>query len=202
MKFPHRPVATAARRRQTTATSSSSFPAGFRAEWTRERTRYESGLDRLSRASVPRVTVDVAGMRRHESGGLVVMGGPTRIYTVNDNHGSGFDFRPARPRGFGMLEANHAESSWYEEGAEPHVVALGASLATDVLIAHACTPVTEHWSHHLIGGCPAADLISTARRAAWTSLAFSFRTAAAIKLDVEVQELETGLRFVRDTDSG
>jgi len=34
------------------------FPIGFRAEWARERRRYESAVDRLSRASVPRVTVD------------------------------------------------------------------------------------------------------------------------------------------------
>jgi Lhr-like helicase len=178
------------------------FPAGFRAEWTRERARYESGLDRLSRASVPRVTVDVGGMHRHETSGLVVMGGPTRIYTVNDNHGDGFDFRPSRPRGFGMLEASHADNDWYEGTAEPRVVALGASMATDVLISHAQSPATEHWSHYLISGTRASDLISTARRAAWTSLAFVFREAAAKKLDIDVQELETGLRFVRDADSG
>lgn len=178
------------------------FPTGFRAEWTRERARYESGLDRLSRASVPRVTVDVGAMQRHESHGLVVMGGSTRIYTVNDNHGKGFDFRPSRPRGLGMLEATHADSGWYEGSAEPRVVALGASLTTDVLIAHAATPAADHWSHHLISGTRAAELISTARRAAWTSLAFAIREAAAKKLDIDVQELETGLRFVRDTEFG
>jgi ATP-dependent helicase YprA (DUF1998 family) len=64
------------------------FPIGFRGEWTTERDRYESGLDRLSRASVPRVTVNETGMDRHEQAGLVVLGGQTRIYTVNDNAGA------------------------------------------------------------------------------------------------------------------
>jgi hypothetical protein len=78
----------------------------------------------------------------------------------------------------------------------------GASLTTDVLIAHAQAPVADEWSHHLISGTPAAELIATARRAAWTSLAFAFREAAAKKLDIDVQELETGLRFVRDATLG
>jgi hypothetical protein len=47
----------------------------------------------------------------------------------------------------------------------------------------------------------AAELVATGRRAAWTSLAFAFRTAAAVKLDVEVPELETGIRFIRDVRS-
>jgi ATP-dependent helicase YprA (DUF1998 family) len=176
------------------------FPAGFRGEWTQP-TRYESGLDRLSRASVPRVTIDVSGMGRHETGGLVVMGGATRIYTVNDNHGRGFGFLPAKEHGFGMLEASLASDRWVDATREPRIVALGAALATDVLIAHAAVPVLGRWSHHLPTATRAADLVATARRAAWTSLAFAFRTAAATHLDVEVQELETGIRFVRDHNS-
>ncbi len=177
------------------------FPAGFRGEWLKQRERYESGLDRLSRASVPRVTVDTDGMERHETGGLVVIGGPTRIYTVNDNHGRCFSFLPSRQAGFGMIEASLANPDWVDPTAEPRVVALGASLATDVLIAHAVLPASKQWSHRLPVGTPAAALIATARRAAWTSLAFAFRTASAAKLDIDVQELDTGLRFVRDKNS-
>lgn len=176
------------------------FPAGFRGEWTPP-ARYESGLDRLSRASVPRVTIDVSGMGRHETGGLVVMGGSTRIYTVNDNHGRGFSFQPAREHGFGLLESSLASERWVDQSAEARVVALGAVLATDVLIAHAAAPVAGNWSHRLPVGTKAAELVATARRAAWTSLAFAFRTAAAAHLDVEVQELETGIRFVRDQEA-
>ena len=48
------------------------FPIGFRAEWTRERRATSPSLDRLSRASVPRVTVDASRMSEHQSGGLLV----------------------------------------------------------------------------------------------------------------------------------
>ena len=51
--------------------------------------------------------------------------------------------------------------------------------ATDVLIAHALEPQTTAYSHCLASGSRAAELVATARRAAWTSLAFAFRTAAS-----------------------
>jgi len=178
------------------------FPIGFRAEWARERRRYESALDRLSRASVPRVTVDASRMREHESGGLLVRGGDTVIYNVNDNHGRCFTFRPGRGGdGFGSLEVSHASNLWLDPNGSERDVALGAALTTDVLIAHALEPQTADYSHCLASGSHAAELVATARRAAWTSLAFAFRTAAAVKLDVEVPELETGIRFIRDTKS-
>lgn len=178
------------------------FPSGFRAEWARERRRYESSLDRLSRASVPRVTVDAGRMSRHETGGLVVRGGPTKIYSVNDNHGEGFTFQRGRGGAeFGLLEVSHAQRDWLDEHDEPRQFALGAALSTDVLIARAAVPRGQGFSHCLPDGSEAGRLVSTARRAGWTSLAFAFRTAAAVKLDVEVQELECGIRFVRDSAS-
>jgi ATP-dependent helicase YprA (DUF1998 family) len=179
------------------------FPTGFRAEWARERRRYESALDRLSRASVPRVTVDASKMSEHQTAGLLVRGGRTLIYSVNDNHSRGFTFQRGRGTGnaFGWLETSHAADSWLDPSSPQRTVALGASLTTDVLIAHALEPRTAEFSHCLLEDHRAAELLATGRRAAWTSLAFAFRAAAAAKLDVEVPELETGLRFIRDTNS-
>jgi Lhr-like helicase len=179
------------------------FPTGFRAEWARERRRYESALDRLSRASVPRVTVEAAQMHQHETGGMLVRGGRTLIYSVNDNHGRCFKFQRGRGgHDFGWLEISHAADSWLDQNSPQREVALGASLATDVLIAHALQPQTRSYSHCLPDGSRGGELVATARRAAWTSLAFAFRAAAAVKLDVEVPELETGIRYIRDTGSG
>ena len=78
---------------------------------------------------------------------------------------------------FGLLEVSHASEDWLDEHSEPRVVALGAALMTDVLIAHAAAPRGERYSHCLPDGTPAAAFVSTARRAAWKSLAFAFRTA-------------------------
>lgn len=179
------------------------FPIGFRAEWARERRRYETALDRLSRASVPRVTVDATRMRQHETGGLLVRGGGTVIYNVNDNHGRSFTFKKGRNGDeFGWLEVSHADDRWLDPDSDEREVALGAALTTDVLIAHAVAPQTSSFSHCLPEGTAASKLVATARRAAWTSLAFAIRTAAAAKLDVEPPELETGIRFIRDTTSG
>jgi len=141
-------------------------------------------------------------MREHESGGLLVRGGDTVIYNVNDNHGRCFTFKPGKGGdAFGALEVSHASDLWLDPNGAEREVALGAALATDVLIAHALAPQTAAYSHCLATGSRAAELVATARRAAWTSLAFAFRTAAAVKLDVEVPELETGIRFIRDTKS-
>jgi Lhr-like helicase len=179
-----------------------SFPVGFRSEWARERRRYESSLDRLSRASVPRVTVETSQMREHMSNGLSVRGGVTVIYNVNDNHGRCFTFKQGKHGdGWGWLDIDHAADSWLDPNSDERVVALGAALTTDVLIAHALDPQTVTFSHCLTERTRAAELIATARRAAWTSLAFAFRTAAAVKLDIEVPELETGIRFIRDRNT-
>lgn len=45
------------------------------------------------------------------------------------------------------------------------------------------------------------ELISTARRAAWASLAFALRARAAVTVDVEVRELDAGVRMIA-ADSG
>jgi ATP-dependent helicase YprA (DUF1998 family) len=175
------------------------FPIGFRAEWAREKRRYESALDRLSRTSVPRLTVDASRMRLHETGGLLVRGGDTVIYNVNDNNGRCFTFKQSRGgHEFGWLDVEHASDDWLDPNSDERQVALGAALKTDVLIAHARDAQTQTYSHCLPAGNRAGELVATARRAAWISLAFAFRTAAAAKLDIEPPELETGIRFIRD----
>jgi hypothetical protein len=141
-------------------------------------------------------------MQEHASGGLLVRGGETVIYNVNDNHGRCFTFKTGKGGdAFGALEVSHSSELWLDPNAPERDVALGAALTTDVLIAHALEPQTAAYSHCLASGSRAAELVATARRAAWTSLAFAFRTAAAVKLDVEVPELETGIRFIRDVKS-
>jgi hypothetical protein len=140
-------------------------------------------------------------MQQRVSGNLVWMGGPTRIYYLNDNHGECFTFRPSRTPGYGMLDQTHAPNEWLDSTAQPRRVALAAAMATDVLLAHAQAAASNGWSHRLPAGTKAAALVATARRAAWTSLAFAFRAAAASKLDIDVQELEAGIRFLRDPTS-
>jgi len=75
-------------------------------------------------------------------------------------------------------------------------------MVSDVLVAHAGNASPPGWSHSVVAPSGIAPLLATARRAAWTSLAFAFRAAAAQMLDVEVQELDTGVRLVGSVTSG
>jgi hypothetical protein len=179
------------------------FPAGFRSEWRRERQIYDGSIERLSRASVPRLAINARGMQHHVTEGFAVTGGSTRIFTVNDNHGQCFTFRGGRgARHVGMFEVGSAPSWMVDSEGEPVQVALGAAMVSDVLIAHAQVPSPSGWSHWVVSPLGLHPLVATARRAAWTSLAFAFRAAAARMLDVEVQELDTGLRLVGSAGSG
>jgi hypothetical protein len=177
-------------------------PTGFRAEWTANPDVYDGSVERLSRAAVPRLTLEPSRMVEHSADGFVVRGGSTRLYTVNDNHGRGFEFGRASMPGHGWLELSAVRSEWVDRSRETSEVVLGARLTTDVLIAHASRPAAAGWSHRLPGKSGQGGLVATARRAGWTSLAFAFRAAAAILLQVEVQELEAGLRFLKDPGSG
>ncbi len=177
-------------------------PLGMRAEWGVSPEAYEGTTEHLSRASVPRLAIKVNGMQHHSCNGLAVTGGSTRLYTVNDNSGSGYEFAPAKSFSGGWLEKSTASPDWINKDAESKNVVLGSVLTTDVLVAHAVEPASNAWSHRLVSGTAPANLVATARRAAWTSLAFVLRTAASAMLEIEVKELETGVRFVRDTPSG
>ncbi|MDA0169818.1 DEAD/DEAH box helicase [Solirubrobacter taibaiensis] len=175
-------------------------PAGFRAEW-REPEPYDGSVTRDSRASTPRIAIDPSQMVEHRIGGFVLRGGSTRLYTVNDNHGAGFVYAPADRYGGGVLAVGVAEPSWLAKGAATERVALGAVVATDVLIAHPERPEREGWSHIMAReGRGPGRLIPIARRAAWTSFAFALRFAAADLLSVELNELDAGVRLIAAED--
>jgi hypothetical protein len=176
-------------------------PIGFRAEWADSRP-YDGDTDRLSRASVPRLTLDQSTMRYEQVCGFKVFGSSTSLYTVNDNNRRGFIFAPSRPAGMGWLETSVAQREWVSDDGERRDVVLGARLTTDVLTAEAIRPVGSGWSFLMLPA-PTINvrLLNTARRAAWTSLAFALRAAAALELGIDVQEIHAGLRFVRGGDS-
>ncbi|HZU17016.1 MAG TPA: DEAD/DEAH box helicase [Candidatus Dormibacteraeota bacterium] len=171
-------------------------PAGFRTDWTGGRP-YEGSTDRLSRASVPRLTLRTSDLDTHETAGLVVWGGSTQLYTINDNGGRGFVFPHKSLDREGRIALDGPAPDSGQTNGASHLV-LGGQVTTDVLLARAVQPAGGGWSHCWINVGKASELVSTARRAAWTSLAFAFRAAAALVLDIEVQEIDVGLRLVRE----
>jgi hypothetical protein len=69
-----------------------------------------------------------------------------------------------------------------------------------VLIAEPLVPHGQDWSHLMLAHGDAGQSIVTARRAAWTSLAFALRAAAADLLGVEPRELDAGVRLLATAD--
>ena len=176
-------------------------PAGFRAEW-QEGTPYEGSRERLSRANPPRLVVDRTSMPiDHDQHGLAVRAGQTQLYTINDNRGRGFEFQRSSQPTHGWLALGAFEDErWVNPTSEIRHVVLGSVVTTDVLIARPPQPTTPEWAHLMAAHNDAGLAIITARRAAWTSLAFTLRAAAAQLLQVEVRELDAGVRLIATDD--
>ena len=128
--------------------------------------------------------------------------GSGRIYVINDNDGRDFRFARAKPLARhawdGLVSLDLVEDPGRaaeldlpepEPGTEEKV-ALGASYVTDVLLVAAGRRPERH--RH--------DPFTPSQRAAWYSLGFLLREAAARVLDVQSQELRAGLRVARIGD--
>ncbi|MHB1344023.1 MAG: DEAD/DEAH box helicase [Thermoleophilia bacterium] len=177
------------------------FPLGFRTSWRRAEP-YEAGVERHSRASVPRVTVEERELAPARVANLIVRSGTTRLYAVNDNNSNLFGFQETDSSS-GVVDSEQGMSKYTNKLVPPRRVALAAAMRTDVLLANFATPRGGGYSHVFHGTRKGmAQLVSTARRAAWTSFAFALRSAAAFTLDIEVSEIAAGLKFIRDKDSG
>jgi Lhr-like helicase len=178
-----------------------SKPAGFRAEWTTG-AAYEGSRERLSRASPPRLVVDRGAMPiETEDGGLAVRAGQTQLYTINDNRGRAFQFqRSSQASGGWLALGTFDDDRWVAHGGEVREVVLGSVVTTDVLIAEPETPEGPDWTHLMLARNEPGQAIVTARRAAWTSLAFALRAAAADLLAIEPRELDAGVRMLATAD--
>ena len=178
-----------------------SKPAGFRAEWTAG-SAYEGSRERLSRASPPRLVVDRGAMPiETQDGGLAVRAGQTQLYTINDNRGRAFEFqRSSQANGGWLALGTFDDDRWVNHGGDVREVVLGSVVTTDVLIAEPDTPEGAHWTHLMLASNEPGQAIVTARRAAWTSLAFALRAAAADLLAIEPRELDAGVRLLATAD--
>jgi Lhr-like helicase len=171
-------------------------PLGFRTAWTADETEvYEGTSQRVSRASTPKITFPQMAPA-HTRMGFEARTAPTRLWSVNDAGG----------RAFELAEATFDDGGWVlADGPVPtrgqsQTYALGAVIWTDVLCLRPERTAANGYSHalHPALGAEWVGLVSTARRAAWTSLAFLLRQAAAVKLDVEPEELVGGIRVLRE----
>jgi len=120
----------------------------------------------------------------------------TQIISVNDNGGQGgFDFfdqvklwDKVQPGAYSIATKNNilnTTGSCYR-------IALLSKRKTDILLIS-----IDQWPEGIF-----ADPTTVEGRAAWYSLAFCLRIAAAAYLDVDSQELEAGFRVIKDKETG
>lgn len=173
-----------------------SRPAGFRTSWSSYDVQpYEGIRQKLSRASTPKLATPQTWDQQHVCGGMVVRGAHHQIWQVNDNRGDGFSLAPSTNAEGGWLVDGLAPEGWTSGAPIPHVI--GAMITTDLLVCEPEHEVRDGFSHLLYGRLGGREqLISTARRAAWASLAFALRARSAVTVDVETRELEAGVRMV------
>ncbi|MDO9410074.1 DEAD/DEAH box helicase [Patulibacter sp.] len=167
-------------------------PRGFRSKdsWKKEGDAgdpYRGVVRRVSRAMSPRLALDVGTASNPQHFGLLeVRAARAVLFTINDNSSALFRLR----------RASVYSQDWnvgFGEGTVP--VALGARQMTDVLLISGPDDHLDGQSFgHLIE--TARDVI-TARRAAWVSLAFAVRSAAALVLAISTDELRCGVRYRR-----
>jgi Lhr-like helicase len=172
-------------------------PVGFRTDF--RPADFEGSFEWSARSLAARVSPDQKSLVEAEVENALLAAGSGRIYVLNDNGGHDFRFAKAKPMGKfpwdGLVSVDLVENaSRALELRLPEVepdteerVALGASYVTDILLLRAKV---------LPEGID-ADPFTPSQRAAWYSLGFLLREAAARSLDVQSQELRVGLRVAR-----
>lgn len=163
---------------------------------------FDGTFEWAPRATRPSLNFESKNLSPINVGNAIVCSiGDSDIVSVNDNGGKGgFEFQAASYYGRGVDGAYAVEmpnSNVNQQNApisvagDKYRVALLARRVTDTLLVE-------------VAQFPAgieADPQTIEGRAAWYSLAFFLRTAAAALLDVDTQELDAGLRSAKQGDT-
>ncbi|MFC5821826.1 DEAD/DEAH box helicase [Nonomuraea harbinensis] len=168
-------------------------PAGFRAGPPRD---FDGNFSWSARMVTARATTNLQTLRHRAWRAADLYTGPGERYIVNDNDGSNFTFRRVNAGKWGGYVVQNVDPVVERGFGEPVRAALGAVLPTDFLFIgpQATTDPTQGLRLGLQEPRPRfrSDL-HQGRRAAWYSLAFLLRTAAAEFLDVDPRELIAGV---------
>ena len=150
---------------------------------------FDGSFDWVPRATRPMMCVSTDKLTQVPNTNLALHSSATEVISINDNGGQGgFDFHPVALQRVEGVGAYAVDSYFWDRLNTPsYRVALLSRRYTDVMIAD-----VQDWPHGIY-----ADPRSVPGRAAWYSFAFLLRTAAAALLDVDVQELQAGIRTLQ-----
>jgi DEAD/DEAH box helicase domain-containing protein len=150
---------------------------------------FDGSFDWVPRATRPMLCVSTDTPSLIPGTNVLIRSSATEVISINDNGGQGgFDFHPVtlqRADGAGTYAVDG--HFWDRLTTPSYRVALLSRRHTDVMVAD-----IEKWPPGVY-----ADPRSVSGRAAWYSFAFLLRAAAAALLDVDVQELQAGIRTLQ-----
>jgi hypothetical protein len=147
---------------------------------------FDGTFEWVPRATRPMICVSAETLAALPRTSLELYAAKTEVISINDNGGEGgFDFHPVALQHAPGAGAYAVDPHFWDPLQTPsYRVALLSRRQTDVLIVS-----MESWPAGFF-----ADPATVAGRASWYSFAFLLRTCAAALLDVDVQELEAGIR--------
>lgn len=150
---------------------------------------FDGSFEWVPRATRPMMCVSTDSLNLVAKTNLALHSAATEVISINDNGGEGgFDFHPValqRAQGTGAYAVD--THFWERLNTPSYRIALLSRRHTDVMVAD-----LRDWPQGLY-----ADPKGVPGRAAWYSFAFLLRTAASALLDVDVQELQAGIRTLQ-----
>lgn len=149
---------------------------------------FDGTFEWIPRSTRPMMCISSDPLKVITSTNLAIQATSTEVMSINDNGGKGgFDFHPVslqRAQGVGAYAVN--PYYWDKITLPSNRIALLSRRHTDVVIVD-----INKWPAGLY-----ADPTTVSGRAAWYSFAFLLRMGATTLLDVDVQELQAGIRTI------
>lgn len=170
-----------------------SQPLGFRAT---PGSDFDGSFNWSARAMAARAQADLSQLATSTSHGPSVHAGPGQQFTINDNRGGSFRIFPDADGWGGWVSAEAVKDGLAKAipGSEARQVAIGAIQETDLFfVAKARDVEGLALTLEPTTGAAGEPESLQGRRAAWYSLAFAIRRAAAPFLDVAPQEFNAGI---------
>ncbi|MBK7180405.1 MAG: DEAD/DEAH box helicase [Chloroflexi bacterium] len=169
-----------------------SEPTGFMTDYRSRGRAFDGRFEWAPRASRPRMSAAVTIDDWQPVGRARIWAKrPQEIYAINDNGSDQFAFQPYGD-GFAVPEEFPEHAPKPESDPNPILRSLASITRTDVLLVGLTNDVRQT----KLNFTP----LAIGRRAAWYSFGFFLRSAAAKRLDIDVNELRVGLRTYREAD--
>lgn len=147
---------------------------------------FDGSFEWTPQATRPMMSVSNETLNLVSGTNLALRSSATEVISINDNGGQGgFDFHPVALQNIQGAGAYAVDTCFWDRLKTPsYRIALLSRRHTDVMIADILDWPTGIY----------ADPRNVPGRAAWYSFAFLLRIAAAALLDIDVQELQPGIR--------